>query len=67
MCNMYRWDVLQVYLNVTQMNPETEYLQKIYFFKNISKNLSDKYSEKPLDHVKQLAIHALKSPQKRAT
>ena len=49
------------------MNPEIEYLQEIYFFKNISKNLSDKYREKLLDHVKQLAIHALKSAQKRAT
>ena len=33
-----------------------------YINKNISKNLSGKYSQKFLDHAKQLAKGALKTP-----
>ena len=33
--------------------------------KNISQNLSSKYSQKPLDHAKQFATDALKTASKR--
>ena len=34
--------------------------------KNIGKNLSDKYGQKPLDSAKKSAIDAIKTPSKRA-
>ena len=34
--------------------------------KNISKNLSGKYSQKPIDHMKQSATDELKTVSKRA-
>ena len=34
--------------------------------KNIRKNLSDKYSQKLLDHAKQFGIDSLKSASKKA-
>ena len=35
-----------------------------YLYKNVSKNLSSKYSQKLLDHTKQSATDALKLLQK---
>ena len=34
--------------------------------KNVSKNVSSKYGQKPLDHAKQSATDALKTASKRA-
>ena len=34
--------------------------------KNISKNVSSKYSQKLLDHAKQTTIHTFKTASKRA-
>ena len=54
------------------MNPEIEYLRKIFGFfsfagniwKKIRENVSGKYSQKRLDHAKQCATHVLNTSKK---
>ena len=36
------------------------------FAKNIGKNISNKYSQKPVDSAKKFATHAIKTASKRA-